>query len=142
MNTALERQALATFVIASKRERFIGLLSDEKRRRKLIQALYHFRNFDPRFRVELPPRSHHPEAIRAALTARGAGPICYVLSTRRELDGRELALADALTNVVGAGEGSLLVCTPQLAFYEGESPGDRYILACPLPEVFSPGMTI
>ncbi len=43
-----------------------------------------------------------------------------------------MLLTDALAAVVGRGFGTILVCIPgSLAYYEGEDPGERYILERP-----------
>jgi hypothetical protein len=43
-----------------------------------------------------------------------------------------MALGEALLQIVGAGNGTLISCTPgTLAYYEGEGPSDRCILARP-----------
>jgi hypothetical protein len=47
-----------------------------------------------------------------------------------DIDGKRLPLDEALLLVVGAGNGTLLSCVPGLlAYYEGEGPGDRFLLA-------------
>jgi hypothetical protein len=39
-----------------------------------------------------------------------------------------MALAEALPMLVGRGQGTFISCIPgELAFFEGEEPGERYI---------------
>jgi hypothetical protein len=46
------------------------------------------------------------------------------------LDGRELALGDALSRVVGRGMGAFVSCVPgQLGYFEGEGPHERWLLS-------------
>jgi hypothetical protein len=53
--------------------------------------------------------------------------MCYVLSERREIDGRTMPLAAALAAVVGRGMGTVLSCIPgRLAYHESEE-GDRHV---------------
>jgi hypothetical protein len=53
---------------------------------------------------------------------------CHVISTNRELDGRDVDLAVALAGIVGTGDGSLVSCIPgRLGYFEDES--SRFILA-------------
>jgi hypothetical protein len=57
--------------------------------------------------------------------------MCYVISSREEVDGKEVNLHEALRLCVGYGFPSVLICTPSLAFYEGEQyqgPPPRFIL--------------
>jgi hypothetical protein len=46
-----------------------------------------------------------------------------------DIDGKEISLKEAIEEVLGCGLGSILSCVPgKLVYYEGEGPGDRYIL--------------
>jgi len=98
----------------------------------LIESLYHFRDLDPRFLVEIAPSDQHADVIADLLAQRGAPSTCHVIATDGELDGRELVLLDVLRQVVGAGGGTLVSCIPgRLGYFEGEMPRDRFILARP-----------
>jgi hypothetical protein len=45
------------------------------------------------------------------------------------LDGREFPLEEALNAVVGRGMGAFVSCLRgRLAYFEGEEPGERYLL--------------
>jgi hypothetical protein len=62
----------------------------------------------------------------------GAGDTCHVISESPAIDGSRLPLPEALGVVVGFGLGTLLSCVPgKLAYFEGEGPSDRCILARP-----------
>jgi len=76
-----------------------------------------------------PSDEQTPSRLAALLRARGAPEECVLLAEDAALDGRRLPLAEALSMVVGRGMGAFLSCIPgRLAFYEGEEPGQRYIL--------------
>ena len=61
--------------------------------------------------------------------ARGAPAECVLIAEDAALDGRRMPLAEALDAIVGRGMGAFVSCIPgRLAFYEGESVGDRCIL--------------
>ncbi len=67
--------------------------------------------------------------VLTELRQRGAPEACYVISTRSDLDGRTMPLAEALGEVHAMQMGTLISCIPgQLAYYEGEDPHERYVL--------------
>jgi len=124
-----EAELINAFVVPSKRERLIEFLRSPKRRAKVLATLDHFRDLDPKFIVQLEPSEQHATAIAALLGKRGAPSQCHLISSNRELDGRDLPLKDALERVVGLGFGTLISSIPgRLAYFEGESPRDRFIL--------------
>ena len=125
-----ETALINAFVVSSKRERLIEFLQSPERRAKVLATLYHFRDLDPRFLVELAPSDQHAEGIATLLAKRGAPSQCHLISTDHELDGRDLPLVEALQQIIGFGQGTLVSCIPgRLGYFEGESPKDRFILA-------------
>jgi len=117
------------FIASERRERYLALLASPRGRAKLRAGLAHLRDLDPHYARPLPPGEQTPDAIARLLRARGAPAECVLLAEQRALDGRRLPLAEALVAVVGRGMGALVSCLPgRLAFYEGEEPGERYIL--------------
>jgi hypothetical protein len=127
-----EELLIRAFLVPEKRERFVELLANPKRRAKATAALAHFRDLDPRWVVPLPSDQQQAESIERALRGRGAGDHCHAVSQSSAIDGKRLVLATALQEVVGYGMGTLLSCVPgELAFFEGEGPSDRCILARP-----------
>jgi hypothetical protein len=119
-----------TFVNPLKRKHLIEILANPKRRHRATETLAHFHDFDPSAVVPLESADQTPAAIESALRSRGAGDKCHVISANRALDGKTVSLKLALEKVVGFGMGTLLSCVPgELAYYEGEGPSDRCILA-------------
>lgn len=125
-----EATLISTFVNPTKRKHLIEILANPKRRHRATAALAHFHDLDPSAIVPLESAAQTPAAIESALRSRGAGASCRVISENRAIDGKHLALKLALEKVVGQGMGTLLSCVPgELAYYEGEGPSDRCILA-------------
>jgi hypothetical protein len=125
-----EEALIRGFVLRTRRQRVLALLRNAKRRRKALNTLYHFRDLDPRYLVDIPPSDQGVGSIAALLAQRGAPDTCHIISTNQDLDGRALPLVEALEQIVGSGDGTLLSCVPgQLGYFEGEGPGDRFILA-------------
>ena len=125
-----EEALIAAFIVRERRERMVTLLRNPKRRAKATASLAHFRDLDQRWVVPIPSEAQTPSAIEAALRRRGAGDLCHVISEDAAIDGKQLPLRSALDLVVGTGFGSLLSCVAgALAYFEGEGPSERCILA-------------
>lgn len=124
-----ESRLVEAFILPAKRGRYKQLLANPARRGSVTAALAHCRDLDPRWLLPAPTDAE-PASIDELLRAHGAPETCYVLSESPDLDGRRLPLLSALEQVVGQGWGTLLSCIPGvLAYYEGEGPSDRYLLA-------------
>jgi len=127
-----EATLVSTFVNPLKRKHLIEILANPKRRHRATATLAHFQDFDLGAVVPLEGAADTPAAIESALRSRGAGDNCHVISENRAIDGKTLSLKAALEKVVGQGSGTLLSCVPgELAYYEGQAPSDRCILAWP-----------
>ena len=125
-----EATLVSTFVNAAKRKHLIEILANPKRRHRATATLAHFGDFDPSAVVRLGIDIQTPIAIESALRSRGAGENCHVMSHNRAIDGKHLPLKLALEKVVGQGMGTVLSCVAgELAYYEGEGPAERCILA-------------
>jgi hypothetical protein len=113
------------FIVSEKRDRLKELLSKGKRRMKMLQDLAHFHHFDHRWYKPVT----HTENLESVLRQKGAPSICHVISEDAGIDGKTLALSEALNSIVGHGMGTILICIPdKLAYYEGEGPSSRGIL--------------
>jgi hypothetical protein len=127
-----EERLLARFIVRTKRERYVEMISHPKKRQKFLRELAHFKALDPRYFISIPPNQQYPEQIAAILTQKGAPRICWVTSEDAELDEKEMPLLQALKEVVGRQMGTFLSCVPgRLAFFEGEEVGARWILERP-----------
>ena len=125
-----EEILISTFVTAAKRKHYIEILANPKRRHRATVTLAHFSDFDPTAVVHLGSELQTSSAIEVELRSRGAGESCHVISENRAIDGKNLPLKQALEKTFGHGLGTLLSCVPgELAYYEGEGPADRCILA-------------
>jgi hypothetical protein len=124
-----EKGFVNSFVVPERRARVIELLSSPKSRQKQLRRLDHSPNLDPRSSARLPAGQQDEADIEALLRKHGAPDQAYVLSSYPGFDARELPLKEALANIVGSGHGSVISCVPgQLAYYEGESPRERFLL--------------
>jgi hypothetical protein len=120
-------ETLQAFIAKTKCERYVGFISNEKRRGEFVRQLAHFNDFDPRWIIRIAPSSQSPEGIHTIFKAHGAPEHCHAISEFTELDGKELRLIDALKRIVGSQMGTILCCnTCSLAYFENEDT--RYIL--------------
>jgi hypothetical protein len=109
-------------------------LNDSRARAKLRQRMAHFPDLDERYRVAVPSldAEHQRGWILGTLQALGAPRSCYLVSENPGWDGARVDLDDALAQVMGLGYGTLISCVPgHVAYFEGEEPGDRWILHRP-----------
>ena len=124
-----EAEFVRAFVDPDRRERWLELLVNPKKRRTITASLAHKAPFRVDRVVGIRPGDQHAPKIEDILRSKGAPSTCHVISEDRDLDGREMDLHDVLIEIVGHGMGTILSCVPgKLAFYEGESMKDRFIL--------------
>jgi len=122
-----EEALIKAFIPTHRQERFLEIIAKPKKRAKLLTQLYHFDDLNPKFMVAIPPNQQNPSSLVKLLKAKGAGSVCYVISTNSLLDGKEVELETALKETVGSQEGTLISCLPgRLGYFEDED--GRYIL--------------
>ena len=124
-------EGLAQFITSARRRRFRESLGSPKRRQKLRLQLAHFSDLDPRFTTRVPTPEQAAPALAARLRGKGAGDRCFLFSESSRLDGREMALVDALVDLVdgGSDEATFVSCVPgRLAYFHDEEPESRYRL--------------
>lgn len=124
-----EELFIESFVDPIKRERYLSFLTNNKRRKKLLDVLDHFRDLNKTKAIAIPPNQQNTIDILHLLQRKGAPEDCHVISTCSDLDGKGLPLVEALEQIVGSGYGSYISCNAgKLGYYEGEEPGYRCIL--------------
>ncbi len=124
-----EEAAVHAFIVKDRRDRFLELLPNPKRRHKITQSLAHPNPawFDSRCVKPIPPAHSGAAAIAKLLHAKGAGSLCWVISEDQRFDGKELELDSVLSELVGCGMGAIVSCIAgKLAFVESED--GRFIL--------------
>jgi hypothetical protein len=124
-----EDLTIRAFIIRDRRDRFLELLANPKRRRKITDSLAHPNPawFDSRFVKRIPPSHDSNAGIENLLRAKGTGRACWVICEDQKMDGREIELSEILAHVGGRGIGTIVCCIPgKLAFVESED--GRFIL--------------
>ena len=112
-NTTLELDFVNTFVVRPKRARYSALVVSPALRPKFLAGLHSGSDFDPRLKVRLPRSQDSSDG--------------YLVSTAASLDGRTMPIDEAVDEVHGRWDGTLIICTSTLAYYEGEQ-GYRFVL--------------
>ena len=126
-STNWQIETIKAFVLKQKQDRYIEKLSSDKKRKKFVESLAHWNDFDPRLVVKITPSSQHPPGIESILRAKGAPATCQVISENSRLDNKTVLLEFALKETVGYQMGTILCCIPgQLAYFENEE--ERLIL--------------
>jgi hypothetical protein len=122
-----ELAVISAFVQRGKRDRYREFLSSPKLRHKFTSRLAHFTDFDPQYRVPIASDKLFVNNVALELQKRHSPTVVYAISEDPSIDQREIALADALSQIVGRGMGTILSCIPgRLAFVETED--ERFIL--------------
>lgn len=118
-------EGVALFFVQKYRARWrAAIAAGGKRRARELERLNHNDYCDDRFAT---PADHRPDVVYAELKRRGAPDRCHVIGGG-ELDGQELELLSALSEVESSGYGAILSCLPgRLAYFEGEV-AERFIL--------------
>jgi hypothetical protein len=119
-STAVELAFIDTFVVRPKRARYASMVVSPRLRPKFLATLHSFSDFDPRLKITLPRRQNTSQGFLAELRRRNPAPTCYLISTHVELDAMTLPFEAAVNEVHGIHDGTIIICTPALAYYEGE----------------------
>jgi len=126
----VEAAIIDSFIAPHRRERWRLSLDSTKRRVKFLDCLNHCRDLDPRYALPLPSNAD----VVALLRSRGAPERCYVVSGVDEMDGREMAIEEAVSETALHGWGAIISCIPgRLAYYYDECGERRYLLVRELP---------
>jgi len=124
----VEESIVRGFILAERRSRWLAMLRSPGRRRAFLDRLNHCGDLDERHARLLPSNAD----VAGLLRARGAPRTCYVLSDHDEIDGRTMALDEALLAATAGGWGTILCCIPgRLGYYYDEQGARRMLLERP-----------
>ncbi|WIL19278.1 hypothetical protein [Geothrix sp.] len=124
-----EEAFVKAFITSEKQARWAQFLSSSKRRKEILDRLNHNLPYIPALGTEVPGNQDFPAELEKLLKAKGAGPTCHVIVDGLKIDGQELPLSEALTQICMHEFGAVLSCIPgRLAYYKPESPNRGVIL--------------
>ncbi len=122
---------VTSFVIPVRRDRYLSMLGNPKRRRKILDRLNHAQDIDFSLARRVPPVCSG-DSLSVLLKRLGAGDTCHVIADSSEMDGHTLPLREALWRARFHGFGVVVSCLPgRLCFYKPESPTPGFILERP-----------
>ena len=127
MNINLEKKLIEKFIIKEKKERYLTFIEKEKTRKKFLNELYHFKDFNWSLFEKIPGNEQEGERILSKLNEKKNITSCYVISVDENFDGKTYSLKDAIEQIVWI-EGTIKVFgEADIVYYEGEAPDRRFI---------------
>ena len=124
-----EQAFVSAFVVPEKRARYAAFLPNPKRRSEITNRFCHFFDFVPALARQV-PRGMGAE-LAPLLRAKDAGEVAHVIGGRREIDGQDLPLEEAIDSALAGPWGAVVSCIPgKLALFIKEfPPGETFILS-------------
>ena len=119
-----------TFVVKSRRDRYVNLLQTQKGKKKFLTYIDHFKDFDKNFVVQISGSNQNKVSLYNNLVNMGAPENCYIICDDLEYDQKTIPLKIALDSLFGSGMSYILICVAgKLGYYEGED--ENFVLAAP-----------
>ncbi len=119
---------IKSFVVKEKQERFLSLIQNKKKRKKLRLLLAHNIVLNEKDNI-LKKEDYSEERIYMLLKKYGAPSICHIICESSKYDYTETDLKEALHELYTLDFGYIISCIPgKLAYYQGEHPSCRVIL--------------
>ncbi|MFI5131215.1 MAG: hypothetical protein ACHQFX_14530 [Chitinophagales bacterium] len=127
MNIELERKLIESFVMPEKRERYLDFIQKEKTRKKFLNELYHFKDFNWILFEEIQGNQNERNVILEKLANKKNSSGCYVISANENFDRKTVSVKDCMEQIVGV-EGTIIIFGEgDVVYYEGEAPHNRFI---------------
>ena len=124
-----EEALVRAFVSKDKRDRYLMLLSNPKRRCEAINHLNHHFDFIESLATKISATDSSPNELEALLRSKGAGGTCQLIADESNLDGREISLREGCEMNSTEFFAFVLSCVPgQLAYFKMEADAHGYIL--------------
>lgn len=125
-NVDLEIKVIQRFVIKTKRARYLAFIKSDKTREKFINEL-HQMNFLQQDLFDT-VKGNEYEFIKQRIKVLGNIKDCYVISENQHIDKKRLDIDTALTETIGADQGTLLVFgDAEILYSEAEGFNNRWI---------------
>ena len=125
-NIEIESKVINRFVIKAKRDRYLTFIKSEKTRPKFINDLSHI-NFLQKELFDKVEGNEY-EFIKQRIKELGNLKDCYVISEIQRIDKKRLDIDTALSETIGADQGTLLVFgDAEILYSEAEGLNNRWI---------------
>jgi hypothetical protein len=125
-NIDIESKVINRFVVKTKRDRYLTFIKNEKTRQKFINDLSHYNLLQKELfdKVE----GDECEFIKQRIKALGNLKDCYIISENQRIDKMRLDIETALSETIGADQGTLLVFgDAEILYSEAEGFNNRWI---------------
>ena len=127
MNLDLEEKFIEKFLIKEKKDRYLTFVKKEKTRKKLLNELYHFKDFNWKLFKEIKNSENERDVILKKIANWKNIGTCYVISVDQLYDGKTFTVHQAIEEIVGV-EGTILIFGEmEVVYYEAEAFDGRYI---------------
>lgn len=128
----LEIEAIRLFVRREKHDRFVGFVSNERKRGEFLWALQDPAIFDPRCVTKVSGGERSVERLTQLYRSLGMGGRVYAISPRSEWDGQKFQMTYLLEQTLAQCDDVLAYCwQTRTAFYEWHHSGTSYFLRSP-----------
>ncbi|GBF40726.1 hypothetical protein LPTSP1_37440 [Leptospira johnsonii] len=120
-----------SFIERTYRDRFEQILTKPRIRKKFRESLSHFQHFINSNMRKIPGSFQELDEIyKALISVRDVPNEVYIISESSKWDRKFLRLDEGINEIVSSGYSSIISILPgELAYYEGEGLGERYILS-------------
>jgi len=127
MQINLERKLIEKFFTQRKKDRYFNFIEKEKTRKKFLNELYHFKDFDWRLFEKIPGSQNPGDVILKKLTNKKNITSCYVISVDEDFDGKTFPIKQAIEEIMWI-EGTIKIFGEvEVVYYESEPPDGRFI---------------
>jgi hypothetical protein len=126
MSTQLEIAVIKKFVTKDKQARYIQFVSSDKTRKKFLNVLSHFRDFNWNLLEEL---SSEHDILDKLQRLNFKVNDCYVISEDSEIDQKIISIEKVLNKIGGYRDYATILVfgNADMIYFEGEPPHNRYI---------------
>ncbi|MGH9351126.1 MAG: hypothetical protein ACRD2G_03030, partial [Terriglobia bacterium] len=91
-----EEAVVRAFFIRERKQQFLTRLANPRTRKKVLDKLAHFYDFDPRYAHRIPTAQQDIDSIYRLLRGKGAPSTCHFISAYSHFDGQTMNLRDGL----------------------------------------------
>jgi len=125
-NIDIETKIIQRFVIKTKRDRFLTFIKNDKTREKFISELHHMNFLQQNLFDKV--TGYEKDFIKVRIKVLGNIKDCYVISENSRIDKKRLDIDTALSEAIGANQGTLLVFgDAEILYSEAEGFNNRLI---------------
>jgi hypothetical protein len=121
-----EAKFVDTFILTEKRSRYKTLLSNPRKRNKILDRLNHNADLDFKKATEVKP---YVSTLMKALEGYVIDDYCWMISDHPDIDGRNLPTSEAIELTIDATWGTIMICPPKpIAVFREEAPLENLFL--------------